>query len=128
MITLIPDRYKPEVVTSADLVIASVAWGFTLGIGWLTTWTAIRQTANAYRRRGWSMLSNAYVWMIWGEITVCLSFGIICFMNIMGVIPPRYGLPLEQHITLWTLLIIIQRTALPSFSVSVSVSPCLHLL
>lgn len=97
MITLIPDRYKPEVVTSADLVIASVAWGFTLGIGWLTTWTAIRQTANAYRRRGWSMLSNAYVWMIWGEILVCLSFGIICFMNIMGVIPPRYVTPGTAH-------------------------------
>ncbi|CAH0033902.1 unnamed protein product [Clonostachys rhizophaga] len=102
MITLIPDRYKPEVVTSADLVIASVAWGFTLGIGWLTTWTAIRQTANAYRRRGWSMLSNAYVWMIWGEIAVCLSFGIICFMNIMGVIPPSFAF-FFCILTLWAL-------------------------
>lgn len=97
MITLIPERYVPEKVTQNDLVIASLAWGFTLGIGWLTTWSAIRQTANAFRRRGWSMLRNAYIWMIWLEIAVCLGFGIICFMYLMGVIDPRY---VDQHLLL----------------------------
>lgn len=90
MLTLIPDRFVLEEVTSNDLIIASLAWGFTLGIGWLTTWSAIQQTASAYRRRGLgSMMRNPYIWMIWGEISVCLGFGIICFMYILGVIAPR---------------------------------------
>ena len=37
MLTLVPDDFKPLVVTRSDLVIASVAWGFTLGFGFLTT-------------------------------------------------------------------------------------------
>ena len=89
MITLIPDTYVPEPVTRDDLIIASIAWGFTLGIGWLTTWTAIKQTASAYRRRKLTVLRSAYIWMIWGEIAVCLGFGIICFMYLLGVIHPR---------------------------------------
>ncbi|KAJ4183227.1 hypothetical protein NW759_017091 [Fusarium solani] len=90
MITLLPDNFVLEKVTRNDLVIASVAWGFTLGIGWLTTWTAIKQTASAYRRRGLAMFRNAYVWMIWLEIAVCLGFGIICFMFLLGAIPPSF--------------------------------------
>jgi hypothetical protein len=89
MITLIPDRYVPEPVTQEDLVIASLAWGFTLGIGWLASWTAIVQTASVVRRRGWRGVANPYVIMIWGEIAVCLAFGIICFMYLLGAIPPR---------------------------------------
>lgn len=37
MITLLSDDFKPLVVTRSDLVIASIAWGFTLGFGFLTT-------------------------------------------------------------------------------------------
>ncbi|KFA65357.1 hypothetical protein S40285_09649 [Stachybotrys chlorohalonatus IBT 40285] len=29
--------------------------------------------------------------MIWGEISVCLSFGIICFRHLLGVIPPSFA-------------------------------------
>lgn len=102
MITLIPDTYVSEPVTQYDLIIASVAWGFTLGIGWLTTWTAIKQTASAYRRRKFTMLRNAYIWMIWGEISVCLGFGIICFMYLLGVIPPSFAFYF-CILTLWAL-------------------------
>ncbi|CAG9982225.1 unnamed protein product [Clonostachys byssicola] len=91
MITLIPDRYVPEPVTQQDLIIASLAWGFTLGIGWLASWTAIVQTASVVRRRGWRGVANPYVIMIWGEIAVCLAFGIICFMYLLGAIPPSFA-------------------------------------
>jgi hypothetical protein len=37
MLTLLPDNFKLEEVTRYDLMLASLAWGFTLGIGWLTT-------------------------------------------------------------------------------------------
>lgn len=90
MLTLLPDHFVLEEVTRNDLIIASTAWGFTLGIGWLTTWSAIQQTMGVYRRHGLGVFRNAYAIMIWGEIIVCLSFGIICFMYILGIIPPRY--------------------------------------
>ncbi|PQE22138.1 hypothetical protein CJF30_00010710 [Rutstroemia sp. NJR-2017a BBW] len=45
MITLLSDHYTAEPVTVADLQLASLAWGFTIGFGFLTTWTAIKQTA-----------------------------------------------------------------------------------
>ncbi|CRK25946.1 hypothetical protein BN1723_015969 [Verticillium longisporum] len=78
MITLLPSHFVLEEVTGYDLAIASLSWGFTLGIGWLTTWTAMKQTTQVYRRHGLGIFYNAYVWMIWGEIFVCLAFGIIC--------------------------------------------------
>lgn len=89
MITLLPSHFVLEEVTGYDLAIASLAWGFTLGIGWLTTWTAMKQTTQVYRRHGLGIFYNAYVWMIWGDIFVCLAFGIICFMYLLAVIQPR---------------------------------------
>lgn len=89
MITLLSPHFKPLQVTEHDLIIASIAWGFTIGFGWLTTWTAIKQTARIWRRQGWRVLRNAYVWMIWLEILVCLIFAVICFLHLKGIIPPR---------------------------------------
>ncbi|KAK7414849.1 hypothetical protein QQX98_006364 [Neonectria punicea] len=101
MLTLIPDTYVYEEVTRVDIIIASIAWGFTLGIGWLTTWTAVQQTASAYRRRKFTMLRNPYIWMIWGEISVCLGFGVICFMYLLGVIAPRCALLIHDQKFVW---------------------------
>ncbi|KAK9416011.1 hypothetical protein SUNI508_09971 [Seiridium unicorne] len=67
--SLLPPNYVPMTVTEDDLAIASLAWGFTLGFGWLTTWTAAKQTIAAYRRSGTRVFRNIYIWMIWGEIT-----------------------------------------------------------
>ena len=89
MITLLPQHFVLEEVTENDMIIASVAWGFTLGIGWLTTWTAMVQTKGIWRRYGMNVFRHVYAWMIWGEIAVCLGFGVICFMYLLGVIPPR---------------------------------------
>lgn len=52
MKTLLPPHFVQEEVTSDDFVIASLAWGFTLGFGWLTVSSAIAQTAKTWRRYG----------------------------------------------------------------------------
>jgi len=89
MITLLPADFVLQPVTVDDLQIASIAWGFTLGFGFLTVWTAIRQTADVHRRYGFSRLNSTYVWMIWLEILVCLIFCVICWLYLNGIIPPR---------------------------------------
>ncbi|KAH7112726.1 hypothetical protein EDB81DRAFT_922848 [Dactylonectria macrodidyma] len=78
MITLLSPNFVLQEVTEDDLALASLAWGFTIGFGWLTTWTALKQTKHIYERRGLLVFRNAYVWMIWLEILVCLIFSIIC--------------------------------------------------
>jgi hypothetical protein len=89
MITLISPDFKPLVVTRSDLTIASIAFGWTLGFGFLTVWNAIQQTIVIRRRYGVSKTVSPYVWMIWLEILVCFIFSVICFLHLMGVIPPR---------------------------------------
>jgi hypothetical protein len=90
MITLLSDHYVAQPVTVNDLQIASLALGFTVGFGFLTTWTAIRQTADIHRRYGYSRLNSPYIWMIWLEILVCLIFAVICWLHLNHIIPPRY--------------------------------------
>lgn len=91
MKTLLSPHYVAQPVTQTDLIIASLAWGFTIGFGWLTTWTAVKQTTRIWRRRGRRVFSNAYVVMIWLEILVCLIFAIICFLHLLGIIPPSFA-------------------------------------
>jgi hypothetical protein len=86
-----PPDFVPLLVTQNDLLIASMALGFTIGFGFLTTWKAMRQTSQIYGRYGNSRLNSPYVWMIWLEILVCLAFAIICILHLVAVIPPRYG-------------------------------------
>lgn len=87
---LIPDRFILEEVTRQDITIASLAWGFTIGFGWLTSWTAMKQTKQMWNRHGSRVVTNAYIWMIWLEILVCLIFGIICFLYLLNIIPPSF--------------------------------------
>ncbi|KAH6663790.1 hypothetical protein B0J14DRAFT_523637, partial [Halenospora varia] len=91
MITLLSDHYIAEPVTIDDLQLASLAWGFTIGFGFLTTWTAIKQTADMKRRYGYSKLNSPYIWMIWLEILVCLIFSIICWLYLNHIIPPSFA-------------------------------------
>ena len=90
MITLLSDHYVAQPVTVNDLQIACLALGFTVGFGFLTTWTAMRQTADIHRRYGYSKLNSPYIWMIWLEILVCLIFSVICWLHLNHIIPPRY--------------------------------------
>ncbi|KAK2754249.1 hypothetical protein FQN54_007128 [Arachnomyces sp. PD_36] len=73
--------------TLGDFKIAAVAAGFTLGFGFLTVWTAIKQTMRA--RTPWQ---SAYIWMIWGEIAANMGIGILGWLFLEGIIPP--GIPI----------------------------------
>ncbi|KAK9413619.1 hypothetical protein SUNI508_11828 [Seiridium unicorne] len=100
--SLLPPNFVLQEVTRDDLAIAALAFGFTLGFGWLTTWTAAKQTGRAYRRSGVGVFGNTYIWMIWMEITVCLSFSIVCFLHLKGLIPPSFAFYF-CILTLWAL-------------------------
>jgi hypothetical protein len=51
----------------------------------------MKQTTAMGHRYGFSGIkSNAYVWMIWAEITVCLAFSIVCWLYLRGIVAPRY--------------------------------------
>jgi hypothetical protein len=89
MLTLLSPHYVPEVSTKSDLAIASIAFGWTLGFGWLTSWTALKQTRHIQRRHGLTGIHSPYVIMIWGEISVCFGFAIICWLHLYDVIPAR---------------------------------------
>lgn len=91
MITLLSPNFVHQPVTQNDIVIASLAWGFTIGFGWLTTWTAIRQSTQVYRRHGKRVYRNTYLRMVWAEILVCLIFGVICFLHLLDYIPPSFA-------------------------------------
>lgn len=93
MLTLLSPHYNAQEVTRGDLVIASAAFGFTLGFGWLTAFKAIRQTWQVYQRHGRRVFRNAYIIMVWGELTVCTIFMVICILHLLGVIPPRLVVP-----------------------------------
>ncbi|KAG7109053.1 hypothetical protein HYQ45_017985 [Verticillium longisporum] len=102
MKTLIPPHFVLEEVSRYDIIIASLALGFTIGFGWLTTWTAAKQTKHVWRRHGMRVWRNAYVWMIWLEIAVCLVFAIICFLYLLHVIPPSFAFYFTI-LTMWAL-------------------------
>ncbi|KAL2284897.1 hypothetical protein FJTKL_08710 [Diaporthe vaccinii] len=91
MKTFLPPHFVLEEVTSDDFVIASLAWGFTLGFGWLTVSSAIAQTAKTWRRYGSRSIHNTYIWMIWLEIIVCIIFSTICWLYLKGTIPPSFA-------------------------------------
>lgn len=95
MASLIPAGFKEQVVTQDDMNIASLTWGFTLGFGFLTTWTAVKQTRHVAKLHGAARLNSPYIWMIWLEIIVCLVFSVICWLHLRGIIPARSVFP--QH-------------------------------
>ncbi|MCJ1383869.1 hypothetical protein MMC17_006983 [Xylographa soralifera] len=66
-----------------DFKIASLAFGFTLGFGFLTVWTAIQQTTrltNPWR--------SVYIYMVWGEIFVNFVIAIIAWLYLDGYFQP----------------------------------------
>ncbi|KAB8293763.1 hypothetical protein EYC80_009248 [Monilinia laxa] len=102
MLTLLSSNYVPQPTSHGDLAIASIAFGWTLGFGWLTTWTAYKQTKRVRERYGITRVHTPYVVMIWSEIFVCLSFSIICWLHLFGSIPPSFAF-FFCILTLWAL-------------------------
>ncbi|KAI1493372.1 hypothetical protein F5X96DRAFT_622219 [Biscogniauxia mediterranea] len=67
--------------SKSDYQLASVAFGFTLGFGFLTVWEALKQT-----RRSRNPRRNVFIYMIWGEIVANLAIAIVGWLFLDGVI------------------------------------------
>ena len=80
-------NYVPEPISGGDLRVASLAWGFTLGLSFLTAVKAVRQTAIICQR---AHRVTTYVSLVWLEMVVSTIFGSICWFFIDRRIPPRY--------------------------------------
>ncbi|KAH0606865.1 uncharacterized protein H6S33_003699 [Morchella sextelata] len=64
----------------SDIKVSSIAFGFTLGFGFLTTWNAIKQTNRS--RNPWK---SAYIYMIWGELLANVAITIQAYLYLSGV-------------------------------------------
>jgi len=69
--------------STQDYQVAALAAGFTIGFGLLTVWEAIKQT-----RRNRNPLRSAYIFMVWGEVTVNLIIAIIAWLFLNGKMGP----------------------------------------
>lgn len=81
-----PDHYTLEPVAPADIKLASIAWGFTLGFSFLTAVKAAKQTIKIWRR---TRRPTTYIILAWGELIVSTIFGFICYFYLDGQFPPR---------------------------------------
>ncbi|KAJ9666701.1 hypothetical protein H2201_003105 [Coniosporium apollinis] len=70
-------------MASTDSKIACVAFGFTIGFGYLTAWDAWKITA---KHR--SPLRSLFIWMVWSEMLVNLVIAIVAFLFLEGHIKP----------------------------------------
>ncbi|KAI5196469.1 hypothetical protein E4T39_07780 [Aureobasidium subglaciale] len=74
---------RDEITSETDLSIVSITWGFTLGFGFLTTWTAMKQTRHMWKRRN-GHLNHPYIWMVWAELASSLALSILCWLVLQG--------------------------------------------
>ncbi|KAK7040843.1 hypothetical protein VNI00_009439 [Paramarasmius palmivorus] len=70
-------------ITTGDIKLASLAFGWTLGFGYFTACHCVRETRRTRR-------INTYVILIWGELLVCLIFAVICWLYLTRDIPPSF--------------------------------------
>ncbi|KAF8917828.1 hypothetical protein CPB85DRAFT_142067 [Mucidula mucida] len=82
-------------VTQGDMNLASIAFGWSLGFGYFAVCHAVRESRRARR-------INTYIILVWGEIIVCLLFGILCWLYLARVIPPSFWF-FFFILTIWTL-------------------------
>ncbi|KAF5965545.1 hypothetical protein FCOIX_12916 [Fusarium coicis] len=106
MLTHLSPHYKAQEVTRGDLVIASTAFGFTLGFGWLTVFKAIRQTWQVYQRHGRRVFRYAYIIMVWGELTVFTTWA-LQVQFLLQIIVNRCGILLTNKKKAYRLKVLI---------------------
>lgn len=69
---------------SMDGTVGAMAVGFTLGLGLLTVWEAIKQTMRSKNPR-----RSPYVVMIWGELLANVGILILGYLLFKGVVAAR---------------------------------------
>ncbi|KAF7548434.1 hypothetical protein G7Z17_g7051 [Cylindrodendrum hubeiense] len=82
---LVPAHYKPDLPDKQDMIIASIAWGFSLGTLIFNCSKAVGQTRAAYKRR---KTVTIYMALVWGEIISSFILGVICWLYLREYIEP----------------------------------------
>ncbi|KAL9944686.1 hypothetical protein D7B24_001999 [Verticillium nonalfalfae] len=85
--TLVPPWYKPNPPNRDEENIASIFWGFTLGLGVWTGTKAIQQTMATLNK---IHRVNAYIALIWAEWISCMIIGIISWIFLRGWFGPSF--------------------------------------
>ncbi|KAF6784768.1 hypothetical protein CMUS01_16597 [Colletotrichum musicola] len=85
--TLVPPWYEEHPPSVNDTNIASMFWGFTLGVGLWSGVKGYRQTAASWRR---IRRVNAYVWLVWAEWLASMVIGIISWCYLTGRIDTSF--------------------------------------
>ncbi|RPB04052.1 hypothetical protein L873DRAFT_1668066 [Choiromyces venosus 120613-1] len=95
-----------DVNDTGDAKVASFAAGFSVGFGFLTAWSAVKQTRK--QRQPWK---SVFVWMVWGELIVCTGIGIQAYLLLNGLVPFNFWVFQVQLL----MQIIINRCAVVMF-------------
>ncbi|GKT88735.1 hypothetical protein Ct61P_06585 [Colletotrichum tofieldiae] len=87
--TLVPPWYEASTPTNEEQNVASMFWGFTLGVGLWSGVKGYRQSMASWKR---THRINTYVWLIWAEWMASIVIGIISWCYLTALIDPRYAL------------------------------------
>lgn len=107
-------HYKEQENSDSDIKLITLAWGFTLGFGFLTCSKALDQTLLVWRK---SHSLNTYVVLIWAEVLGSFVYGILVWLLSIGVMKMNIYI-LVTIVIAWSielqalLQIIINRVAL----------------
>lgn len=86
---LIPDDYKFNKPSIDDMNIASIAWGFSLGVCIFTGAKGMRQTVKSWKR---GRRTNIYLIMLWTEWASSTIMSAITWFYLRGHIPPSFAI------------------------------------
>jgi hypothetical protein len=88
---LVPEWYQISEVGDLDFHIASVIWGFSLGVAVYTMTKGVSQTYRSFKK---GRVFNGYIIMVWAEWGVSLIISVIswCFLNPNMAMPPSFWL------------------------------------
>ncbi|KAF2090160.1 hypothetical protein K490DRAFT_35531 [Saccharata proteae CBS 121410] len=111
---LVPEHFKYEAVSTGDLTVACIVFGFTLGFALFTFSKMFRQSYRIWRR---SQRITGYVSMIWLEWAACVAISVLGWLYIDEVVGPSFQyffflLLLWTMQTQFLLQIIINRIAI----------------
>lgn len=90
--------YEPLVVTETDLIVATLFYAWTLGFGYFVGLHCVRESRRSKR---WV---STYLALIWAEFFACIIYGTICWLYLLHIIPPGFGIFFATT-TIWAIQI-----------------------
>ncbi|KAI5778164.1 hypothetical protein EDC01DRAFT_376485 [Geopyxis carbonaria] len=86
---LLGKNFTPIPISETDIEISLIAWGFTLGFGFLTAWKAWKQTMRMNRTQRYR---SAYFWLVWAEVLSNAGYGCGSWLYLKHHVQPGFFL------------------------------------